>query len=121
MRRRHPRGGWKMAKQITGPEFYKDVKKKWRWRVRANNGKIIADSGQGYATRYACVSGFLSVVSVDQKSVDAILARNGYIRTEMGLKYHPGKCLDVMFQHPDETPEEAARRKKEAFNRYDKG
>jgi len=29
-------------------EFYKDKKGEWRWRVVAKNGKIVADSGEGY-------------------------------------------------------------------------
>lgn len=29
--------------------FYQDTKSKWRWRyLAANNGHILADSGQGY-------------------------------------------------------------------------
>lgn len=29
-------------------EMYQDVQGDWRWRLRANNGKILADSGEGY-------------------------------------------------------------------------
>lgn len=29
-------------------EVYKDKKKEWRWRVIASNGRIIADSAEGY-------------------------------------------------------------------------
>jgi uncharacterized protein YegP (UPF0339 family) len=32
-------------------EIYQDVVHEWRWRLLAPNGKIIADSGEGYATR----------------------------------------------------------------------
>jgi hypothetical protein len=27
---------------------YKDRKKEWRWRLVARNGKIVAESGEGY-------------------------------------------------------------------------
>ena len=30
-------------------EFYRDDQDKWRWRYRAANGRILADSGQGYS------------------------------------------------------------------------
>ena len=44
-------------------EFYPDAKGKWRWRVISPNGKIIASSGQGFASkqgaqRNALLSGF---------------------------------------------------------------
>ena len=29
-------------------EIYKDVKKEWRWRLKASNGKTIADSAESY-------------------------------------------------------------------------
>jgi uncharacterized protein YegP (UPF0339 family) len=28
--------------------YYKDAKGEWRWRLVAANGRIIADSGEGY-------------------------------------------------------------------------
>ena len=32
-------------------EIYQDRQGQFRWRLRAPNGQIIADSGEGYATR----------------------------------------------------------------------
>lgn len=41
-----------MAKKITGTcEFYRDAKAEWRWRLKAPNGLIVADSGEGYASK----------------------------------------------------------------------
>lgn len=31
-------------------EIYEGRNKKWYWRLKADNGKIIADGGQGYST-----------------------------------------------------------------------
>ena len=39
-------------------EFYIDAKKHWRWRLRAANGRILADSGEGYATEAKARRGF---------------------------------------------------------------
>lgn len=36
-------------------EIYKDAKGEWRWRLKAN-GRIVADSGEGYKTRAGCRS-----------------------------------------------------------------
>ena len=36
-------------------EFYTDAGDKWRWRLRASNGRILADSGQGYSRRVDAV------------------------------------------------------------------
>ncbi len=42
-------------------EYYIDTKKKWRWRLWSRNGKIIADSGQGYDSRQGLEKGILLV------------------------------------------------------------
>ena len=34
---------------------YKDKKGQHRWRLRAANGKIIADSGEGYINKQDCL------------------------------------------------------------------
>jgi uncharacterized protein YegP (UPF0339 family) len=34
----------------------------WRWSVRASNGRVTADSAEGYRTRRACVNGALSTL-----------------------------------------------------------
>jgi uncharacterized protein YegP (UPF0339 family) len=32
-------------------EVYRDGRREWRWRLRASNGRILADSGEGYRRR----------------------------------------------------------------------
>lgn len=32
--------------------IYKDQAGEWRWRIRADNGEKIADSGEGYKQEY---------------------------------------------------------------------
>lgn len=34
---------------------YKDKRGEWRWRMTARNGKIVADSGEGYRRRRNCL------------------------------------------------------------------
>lgn len=43
-----------MAQQF---EMYKDEAGEYRWRFRAANGKIIADSAEGYKDRRSCRHG----------------------------------------------------------------
>ena len=38
-------------------EIYKDVQGYWRWRLKASNGRIIADSGEGYWNKQDCLAG----------------------------------------------------------------
>lgn len=38
-------------------EVYTDRRGEYRWRLIASNGKIIADSGEGYRTKAACMHG----------------------------------------------------------------
>jgi uncharacterized protein YegP (UPF0339 family) len=33
---------------------YRDAAGEWRWRLRASNEKIIADSGEGYYSQGGC-------------------------------------------------------------------
>jgi uncharacterized protein YegP (UPF0339 family) len=42
-------------------EVYEDRQDKWRWRLVHDNGNIIADSGEGYASRQKCEQGLESV------------------------------------------------------------
>jgi len=48
-------------------EIYEDNAGEWRWRVRHDNGEIIADGGEGYATRgglLSAIEGIRRYVSV---------------------------------------------------------
>ena len=38
-------------------ELYKDADNRWRWRILARNGKVLADSGQSYSRRIDCHRG----------------------------------------------------------------
>jgi uncharacterized protein YegP (UPF0339 family) len=42
-------------------EIYEDAGEEWRWRLRHRNGRILADSGQGYASRSGAEDGINSV------------------------------------------------------------
>ncbi len=42
-------------------EIYEDAGEEWRWRLRHRNGNIVADSGQGYASRSNAVEGVTTV------------------------------------------------------------
>ena len=35
--------------------YYKDKKGEWRWRLKAANGRILADSGEGYKNLSDCL------------------------------------------------------------------
>jgi uncharacterized protein YegP (UPF0339 family) len=37
--------------------IYQDANNEYRWRLKAANGKIIADSGEGYTTKQSCKDG----------------------------------------------------------------
>lgn len=50
---------------------YKDSSGEWRWRLKAANGQIIADSGQGYSSKSSCKEGIdLVKDSADADVVD---------------------------------------------------
>lgn len=35
-------------------KIYRDKKGEWRWKAIVKNGRIIADSAEGYKRRYGC-------------------------------------------------------------------
>ena len=52
-------------------EVYRDKGGKWRWRLIHENGNVLADSGQGYASRSKARQGLDSVRSnVDDAAID---------------------------------------------------
>ena len=42
-------------------ELYRDAIGQWRWRLRAANGEVIAESGEGYTRRADCEHGIALV------------------------------------------------------------
>jgi uncharacterized protein YegP (UPF0339 family) len=42
-------------------EVYKDRAGEYRWRLRHQNGNVIADSGEGYVTKSGAINGIESV------------------------------------------------------------
>lgn len=38
-------------------EVYQDKAGEWRWRLKAENNKIVADSGEGYNSKQGCLDG----------------------------------------------------------------
>lgn len=62
-------------------ELYKDRHGEWRWRLRARNGKAIAESGEGYKQRARCVAGIRLVrraVTLDAPVVEADAFERGF-------------------------------------------
>jgi uncharacterized protein YegP (UPF0339 family) len=37
--------------------IYKDSSGEWRWRLKAANGNIVADSAEGYSSKQNCKHG----------------------------------------------------------------
>lgn len=50
-------------------EIYKDKSGQFRWRLKAANGKIIADSGEGYVAKSDCQHG-IELVKSDSAAAD---------------------------------------------------
>lgn len=37
--------------------LYRDKKREWRWRLKASNGRVIAESGEGYKRKAGALAG----------------------------------------------------------------
>jgi uncharacterized protein YegP (UPF0339 family) len=42
---------------MSTAEVYRDKAGRWRWRLKAANGEVIADSGQSYGRERDCLIG----------------------------------------------------------------
>jgi len=45
-------------------EIYRDKKREWRWRMRASNGRIVADGSEGYKRRASLIKGLNRVFKI---------------------------------------------------------
>jgi len=52
-------------------EMYRDTSQQWRWRFRANNGKIVADSAEGYVNKTDCEHG-IKIVKTEAPNADTV-------------------------------------------------
>jgi uncharacterized protein YegP (UPF0339 family) len=52
--------------------YYKDARGEWRWRLKASNGRILADSGEGYQTQHDCLDGIRLVKGSANAPVEEI-------------------------------------------------
>lgn len=51
-----------------GFHVYKDNRGEYRWRFEAANGKIQADSGEGYKSKQHCIDGMVAIMHTDTKT-----------------------------------------------------
>jgi uncharacterized protein YegP (UPF0339 family) len=49
-------------------EFYEDAANEHRWRIRHENGNVIADSGEGYKNLTDCQTALLNLERAFQQS-----------------------------------------------------
>ncbi|MER2249978.1 DUF1508 domain-containing protein [Methylorubrum podarium] len=50
-------------------ELYRDAGGQWRWRLRVQNGNVIADSSEGYVHREDCERGIALVKNSGEASI----------------------------------------------------
>ena len=50
-------------------EFYEDARGEWRWRMKAGNGRIVANGGEGFSSKSACMDSFGKVKAACQDTL----------------------------------------------------
>jgi uncharacterized protein YegP (UPF0339 family) len=63
-----------VADVVTTVEVYHDVFGEWRWRARAGNGEIVADSAEGYVDKGHAVE-MARLIFPDEEPVEAPAGR----------------------------------------------
>lgn len=51
---------------------FKDIAGEWRWTRKSTNGRIVADSSEGYANRDDCIQMALRINKAAQVFVDGV-------------------------------------------------
>lgn len=44
--------------------LYRDTAQEWRWKLKAANGQIIADSGEGYKRKSDCLEMIVKIIGL---------------------------------------------------------
>ena len=50
-------------------QVYRDRGLEWRWRLKAGNSRILADSGEGYRNKRDCLAAVALVKSATQAPI----------------------------------------------------
>ncbi|MGA0608815.1 YegP family protein [Caldimonas sp. KR1-144] len=53
-------------------EIYRDAAGRWRWRLKARNGEIIADPGFGYSRKAGALAAIKRLQRVDLSLVKVV-------------------------------------------------
>ena len=53
-------------------EYYQDDTSDWRWRLRSDNNKIVADSAEGYRNKADCLHGISLVKSAHNATIEEV-------------------------------------------------
>lgn len=57
--------------------LYKDTSGEWRWNVKAANGRIVANSGEGYHNRQDAIEGARAAAKLLSMPIDDAGALEG--------------------------------------------
>ncbi len=56
--------------------LYRDKRREWRWKIQASNGKILADSAEGYKRVRDCRRGLVRVLEAARTA--SVIERLGH-------------------------------------------
>jgi uncharacterized protein len=88
-------------------ELFKDKAGEYRWRLRHQNGNVIADSGEGYTTKSAALDGIesvkknISTAVIKDTSIPQVLSKPGVPSAET----RPTGVVDDLDQHAEGNAE----------------
>ena len=53
--------------------IFKDIAGEWRWTRKSSNGRIVADSSEGYANKDDCVTMAMRINKATEFLVDGVV------------------------------------------------
>lgn len=57
-------------------QVYKDVSGDWRWHIKAANGNLLADSGEGYKNRTDAQAALVAVLNETKEDTNVDLGED---------------------------------------------
>ena len=90
-------------------KIYKDKQGEWRWQFKADNGDIIADSGEGYTNKSDCqraidlVKNLASNAEVEEVEEVRVKMAETYTKLQAQLKELKPLVKDLLKQKQSEN------------------
>lgn len=73
------------ARRLRFETYQSKRNNEWRWRLYGKNGKIVADSGESYKNKAACLKAVRTIVAFAHQAVHEVKDKTGTLILREGM------------------------------------